>query len=257
MSSVNKVTLIGRLGADPEVRYTQGGQPVASLRMATSENWTDREGQRKERTEWHSITVWGKQAELCGQYLAKGRQVYIEGRLQTREYTDREGINRKAVEIVANQIVFLGGRGESSDSQSSWGKNSNNQGGWNKGANSNAGAAQGGGSQGGGTQGGGSQGGGSQGGGSQGSGSQGSGSQGGGSQGGDSQGSGSQDGGSQDGWGQTGGGNQGGWGQNNGGNQGGWNQKSDASQGTWGQTKPASTNEGGQEGNGGDDPIPF
>lgn len=222
MSSVNKVTLIGRLGADPEVRYTQGGQPVASLRMATSENWTDRDGQRKERTEWHSITVWGKQAELCGQYLAKGRQVYIEGRLQTREYTDREGINRKAVEIVANQIVFLGGRGESSDSQGSWGKSNNNQGGWNKGAGSSSGAAQGGNAQSSGSQGGWGQSG----------------------------------GGNQGGWGQSSGGNQGG-GSQGGGSQGGWNQGSDANQGTWGQTKPASTNEGGQEGNGGDDPIPF
>lgn len=213
MSSVNKVTLIGRLGADPEVRYTQGGQPVASLRMATSENWTDRDGQRKERTEWHSITVWGKQAELCGQYLAKGRQVYIEGRLQTREYTDREGINRKAVEIVSNQIVFLGGRGDSGDSQGSWGKGNSNQGGWNKGAGNNAGPAQGGNAP---------------------------------------------NGGNQGGWGQAGGSNQqAGWGQSSGGSQGGWNQNNDANQGTWGQTKPASTNEGGQDGNGGDDPIPF
>ena len=131
MSSVNKVILIGRLGADPEVRYTQGGQPVASLRMATSENWTDRDGQRQERTEWHSITVWGKQAELCGQYLAKGRQVYLEGRLQTREYTDREGINRKAVDVVANQIVFLGGRsdgGGGGGGGGGWGQSSGNAG---------------------------------------------------------------------------------------------------------------------------------
>jgi len=201
MSSVNKVTLIGRLGADPEVRYTQGGQPVASLRMATSENWTDRDGQRKERTEWHSITVWGKQAELCGQYLAKGRQVYIEGRLQTREYTDREGINRKAVEIVANQIVFLGGRGDSGDSQGSWGKGGNNQGGWNKGA------AQGGNAQSGGNQGGwGQSGGGNQ----------------------------------QTGWGQSsganqGGGSQGGWNQNNDANQGTWGQTKPAATNDGGQ----------------------
>lgn len=248
MSSVNKVTLIGRLGADPEVRYTQGGQPVASLRMATSENWTDRDGQRKERTEWHSITVWGKQAELCGQYLAKGRQAYIEGRLQTREYTDREGINRKAVEIVANQIVFLGGRGESGDNQNSWGKGggAGKQGGWNKGASSAGGSStpspQGNANQSGGNQGGWGQSGGT----NQGSGNQGSESQGGSSQGGGSQGSNSQDDG-----------NQGGWGQNSGGNQGGWNQSNDSNEGSWGQTKPASTTDGGQEGNGGDDPIPF
>ena len=99
MSSVNKVILVGRLGADPEIRYTQSGQPVGSLRLATSENWTDRDGNRQERTEWHSVTVWGKQAELCGQYLAKGRQAYIEGRLQMREYTDREGVNRRAWDL--------------------------------------------------------------------------------------------------------------------------------------------------------------
>ena len=223
MSSVNKVTLIGRLGADPEVRYTQGGQPVASLRMATSENWTDREGQRQERTEWHSITVWGKQAELCGQYLAKGRQAYIEGRLQTREYTDREGINRKAVEIVANQIVFLGGRGDSGgENKSSWGQGGGGkQGGWKQGANSNSGAAQGGANQDGGSQGGWGNSGGNQAARSQ------------------------------------GGEKQGGWGQSSGGNQGGWNQSNDANQGSWGQTKPASSNDGGQDGNGGSDPIPF
>ena len=110
MSSVNKVTLLGRLGADPEIRYTQSGQPVGSLRIATSENWNDREGNRQERTEWHNITVWGKQAETCGQYLAKGRQVYIEGRLQSREYTDRDNIQRRAWEVVANKVVFIGGR---------------------------------------------------------------------------------------------------------------------------------------------------
>ena len=110
MSSVNKVILLGRLGADPEIRYTQSGQPVGSLRIATSENWNDREGNRQERTEWHNITVWGKQAETCGQYLAKGRQVYIEGRLQSREYTDRDNIQRRAWEVVANKVVFIGGR---------------------------------------------------------------------------------------------------------------------------------------------------
>ncbi len=164
MSSVNKVILIGRLGADPEVRYTQAGRSVASLRVATSENWNDGDGQRQERTEWHSITVWGKQAELCGQYLAKGRQVYLEGRLQTREYTDREGINRKAVEIVANQIVFLGGRSEGGNSGWNQNQGGGGQGGWNKnqgGGNNQGGWGQ---NQGGGNQGGGNQGGGNQGG---------------------------------------------------------------------------------------------
>ncbi len=111
MASVNKVILIGNLGADPEVRYTQGGQPVASLRIATTEVWTDKEGARQERTEWHQISVWGKQAEHCGQYLSKGRQVYVEGRLQSREYTDKEGVNRKVWEIQADRVNFLGGGG--------------------------------------------------------------------------------------------------------------------------------------------------
>ena len=106
MSSVNKVILVGNLGADPEIRYTQGGQAVCNLRIATSENWNDRDGNRQERTEWHSVSVWGKQAEICGQYLAKGRKVYLEGRLQSREYTDREGVNRRAWDVVANNVVF-------------------------------------------------------------------------------------------------------------------------------------------------------
>ena len=109
MSSVNKVILIGNLGADPEVRYTNGGTAVCSLRMATTETWTDKDGAKQERTEWHQISVWGKQAEHCGQYLAKGRQVYVEGRLQSREYTDKEGISRRAWEIQADKVNFLGG----------------------------------------------------------------------------------------------------------------------------------------------------
>ena len=112
MSSVNKVILIGNLGADPEVRYTQGGEPVCELRIATSEQWTDKQGQKQERTEWHSISVWGKTAELCAQYLAKGRSVYVEGSLRTREYTDKEGVNRKVWEVKAEKVTFLGGGGE-------------------------------------------------------------------------------------------------------------------------------------------------
>ncbi|MCA9540293.1 MAG: single-stranded DNA-binding protein, partial [Myxococcales bacterium] len=110
MSSVNKVILIGNLGADPEVRYTPGGQPVANLRIATNEVWNDRDGNRQERTEWHNVVVWGKQAEHCGQYLSKGRQIYVEGRLQSREYTDRDGNNRRVWDVVASQITFLAGR---------------------------------------------------------------------------------------------------------------------------------------------------
>lgn len=109
---VNKAILIGNLGADPEVRFTPGGQAVANFRIATSESWTDKNGQKQERVEWHRIVVWGKLAELCGEYLKKGRQCYVEGRLQTREWTDKEGKKNYTTEVVANQVVFLGGRGE-------------------------------------------------------------------------------------------------------------------------------------------------
>ncbi|MFO7155488.1 MAG: single-stranded DNA-binding protein [Pseudomonadota bacterium] len=113
MASVNKVILVGHLGADPEVRFTPSGQAVANFRMATSEAWTDRAtGQRQERTEWHRVVVWGKLGELCGEYLRKGRQCYVEGRLQTREWQDRDGQKRYTTEIVASQVIFLGGRGE-------------------------------------------------------------------------------------------------------------------------------------------------
>lgn len=108
---VNKVILIGNLGIDPEVRYTQGGAAVANFRIATSENWVDKSGQKQERTEWHRIVVWGKQAELCGEYLSKGRQVYVEGRLQTREWTDKENRKQYTTEVVANQVVFLSSPG--------------------------------------------------------------------------------------------------------------------------------------------------
>lgn len=107
---VNKVILIGNLGADPEVRFTPGGQAVANFRIATSDTWTDKNGQKQERTEWHRIVVWGKLAELCGEYLKKGRQCYCEGRLQTREWTDKEGRKNYTTEVVANAVTFLGGR---------------------------------------------------------------------------------------------------------------------------------------------------
>jgi single-strand DNA-binding protein len=109
---VNKVILIGNLGADPEVRFTPSGQAVANFRIATSESWMDKQGQKQERTEWHRIVVWGKQAELCGEYLAKGRQCFVEGRLQTREWTDKENKKNYTTEVVASHVVFLGGRGE-------------------------------------------------------------------------------------------------------------------------------------------------
>lgn len=107
---VNKVILIGNLGADPEVRFTPGGQAVANFRIATSESWTDKNGQKQERTEWHRIVVWGKLAELCGEYLKKGRQCYVEGRLQTREWTDKENKKNYTTEVVATSVTFLGGR---------------------------------------------------------------------------------------------------------------------------------------------------
>jgi single-strand DNA-binding protein len=110
-AGINKVILIGHLGKDPEVRYTSSGGAVANFNMATNESWTDKSGQKQERTEWHRIVVWGKVAELCGQYLTKGRQAYIEGKLQTREWTDKEGGKRYTTEVVAQQVQFLGGPG--------------------------------------------------------------------------------------------------------------------------------------------------
>jgi single-strand DNA-binding protein len=109
MAGVNKVILIGNLGRDPEIRYTKDGQAVANFTLATGESFTSREGKREERTEWHRIVVWGKTAENCAQYLAKGRTVYIEGRIQTREWEDKEGQKRKTTEIVAQTVQFLGG----------------------------------------------------------------------------------------------------------------------------------------------------
>jgi single-strand DNA-binding protein len=110
MAGVNKVILIGNLGRDPELRYTQSGQPVANFTLATTETWNKRDGGGKEeKTEWHRIVAWGRTAELCTQYLAKGRSVYVEGRLQTREWEDREGKKQRTTEIVANTVQFLGG----------------------------------------------------------------------------------------------------------------------------------------------------
>lgn len=108
MSGVNKVIILGHLGADPEVRTVSNGNTVARLSVATSENWVDREGQRQERTEWHRVVVWGKQAEVCGKYLNKGRQVYVEGRLQTRSWEDAQGQKKYTTEVIAGQIQFLG-----------------------------------------------------------------------------------------------------------------------------------------------------
>jgi len=110
--SVNKVILVGRLGRDPETRYTSGGQAVANFSVATDESYKDRNGERQKRTEWHKIVVWGKQAEIAQQYLKKGSLVFIEGRIQSREWQDKEGQKRTSFEIVANNFRMLGGRGE-------------------------------------------------------------------------------------------------------------------------------------------------
>jgi single-strand DNA-binding protein len=110
MASLNKVMLIGNLGRDPEVRFTPDGSPVASFSIATSEAWTDKNGTRQERTEWHNIVAWNKLADLAKRYLAKGRPVYVEGRIRTREWDDRDGNKRRTTEIIASQIVLLGSR---------------------------------------------------------------------------------------------------------------------------------------------------
>jgi len=113
MGSVNKVILVGNLGRDAELRYTPGGAAVAKFSVATTEVWNDKGGQRQERTEWHNIDLWGKQAESLSEYLVKGKQVYVEGRLQTDEYTDKEGVKRKSTRVRCDRVVLLGGGGRS------------------------------------------------------------------------------------------------------------------------------------------------
>lgn len=108
--SMNKVLILGRLGQNPEVRYTQGGAAVANFSVATSEKWTDKSGEKKEQTEWHKIVVWGKLAELCQQYLFKGSKVFLEGKLQTRQWQDKDGNTKYTTEIQAQTIQFLGGQ---------------------------------------------------------------------------------------------------------------------------------------------------
>ena len=110
---INKVILVGNLGADPEVRYSAGGTAITSLRIATSESWMDKQsGERQERTEWHRVKLFGRLAEIAGEYLKKGRQVYIEGSLRTDKYTDKDGIERYSTDIIANEMQMLGGGGE-------------------------------------------------------------------------------------------------------------------------------------------------
>jgi len=108
MSGVNKVILVGRLGRDPEVRYTPSGTAVANFSIATSEQWNNKDGEKQERTEWHKIVAWRRLGEICGEYLHKGSQIYIEGRLQTRDWEDRDGNKRYTTEVIAQNMQMLG-----------------------------------------------------------------------------------------------------------------------------------------------------
>jgi single-strand DNA-binding protein len=111
--SVNKVIILGRLGQDPELKYTPSGAAVCNFSLATTESWNDKAtGQKQERTEWHRIVVWGKLAELCNQYLSKGRQAFVEGKIQTRSWEDKDGNKRYTTEIAANTVQFIGGRAD-------------------------------------------------------------------------------------------------------------------------------------------------
>jgi single-strand DNA-binding protein len=109
--SLNKVLLLGNLGKDPEVRYTGSGKAVATFTIATSQRWRDQDGNDQERTEWHRVVAWGRLGEVCGEYLSKGKQVFIEGRIQSREWEDENGNKRTTVEIIANDMIMLGGGG--------------------------------------------------------------------------------------------------------------------------------------------------
>jgi len=161
MAGVNKAILVGNLGRDPELRHTQNGQAVVNFTLATSENWTDKNGERVERTEWHRIVVWGKTGEMCAQYLSKGRTVYVEGRIQTREWEDKDGNKRYTTEINAQTVNFIGprtrsgesgggdhaasafGDGQSGDGQSGDGQSGDGQGGAGQGGVGQGGDGQG------------------------------------------------------------------------------------------------------------------
>mgnify|MGYP000860960091 FL=1 len=118
MASLNKVMLIGNVGRDPEVRYLPAGDAVANLPLATTDKWKDKDGNQQERTEWHRISFFGRQAEIAGEYLKKGRQIYVEGSLTTRKWTDKDGNERYTTEIRADRMQMLGGRGQNSDGES-------------------------------------------------------------------------------------------------------------------------------------------
>jgi single-strand DNA-binding protein len=128
MASVNKVILVGNLGADPEVRYLPSGEAVVNLRLATTDTWKDKEGNKQEATEWHRVSFFGRQAEVCGQYLKKGSQIYVEGSIRTKKYTDKDGAEKYATEIRGDRMQMLGGRqgmgGDSGGSGGSGGSSS-------------------------------------------------------------------------------------------------------------------------------------
>ncbi|MDK9701904.1 MAG: single-stranded DNA-binding protein [Sulfuritalea sp.] len=115
MASVNKVIIVGNLGADPEMRYLPSGEAVANLRVATTDSWKDKDGNKQEATEWHRVSFFGRQAEVCGQYLKKGSQIYIEGSIRTRKWQDKEGQDRYTTEIRGDRMQMLGGRQGMSD----------------------------------------------------------------------------------------------------------------------------------------------
>lgn len=112
MSSLNKVMLLGRLGKDPELKHTEGGKTICKFSIATDETWKGTDGEKQSKTTWHNIVVWGKLAEICGQYLSKGKLVFIEGKIQVREWEDKEGLKRTTTEILASNMVMCGGRDE-------------------------------------------------------------------------------------------------------------------------------------------------
>jgi single-strand DNA-binding protein len=127
MAGVNKAILVGNLGRDPELRQTPNGQSVVNFTLATSENWTDKSGERQERTEWHRIVAWGRTAEMCNQYLSKGRTVYVEGRIQTREWEDKDGNKRYTTEVNAQTVNFIGPRSDGGGGGTSYAGRDENQ----------------------------------------------------------------------------------------------------------------------------------
>ncbi|MCK4738953.1 MAG: single-stranded DNA-binding protein [Deltaproteobacteria bacterium] len=129
MAGINKAILVGNLGGDPEMRYTPSGLAVANFTIATTESWKDKEGGKQDKTEWHRIVAFGKLGEICGEYLHKGKQVYIEGRIQTRQWEDKSGGKRSTTEIVANQMQMLGAKGDRGSSPSGGSSSSGGSGG--------------------------------------------------------------------------------------------------------------------------------